>query len=85
MRKRLAILCVIVIFLSTLIVAFHHHEDGTSNDDCAICFVVHHSSSAVNDRHDIQQILDVVSYSPHVSLTLTDAVRIPGRSRSPPA
>jgi hypothetical protein len=87
MQKRLALLCVVLMFLSALAVVFHHHEDGESHADCPACLAIHNSSSASvsHDFPEIQRSDDVIFFRPEVSFTLPNIVSIPGNTRAPPA
>jgi hypothetical protein len=85
MQKRLALLCIAILFVSALVVAMHHHEDGLSHNTCPICRTANLAFASANNVPEVHPTWVKFSFSSEISFVLPKAASAPTDSRAPPA
>jgi hypothetical protein len=85
MQKRLAILCIAILFVSALVVALHHHEDGLSSNSCPICRTSNLTFALANNVPEIHPTWVKLLFSSEVSFVFPKAASAPADTRAPPA
>jgi hypothetical protein len=85
MRKRIALICIAIVFLAVCVVVAHHHKGTDFSRSCAICVAAPINFDTTNNGPDIFHFRIIHASILEPTLTPPGVVTTPALSRAPPA